>query len=167
MIPEGPFLFSIGGLSLSLAGLAGLVATLRRDSSGDFSVLDRFRLREIVEFSFANTVIALSLVPTSSSLGSTEAAVRVLAAAAIAYLLVTIAILVRRQMARGIPIERGWAVFIGAVNVAIAVSAVAAFVTGAVSAFEWLLVLLLARPMIAFVVVLASFERPRRDVTPD
>jgi hypothetical protein len=162
VIPEGPFLFAIGGMSLSLAGLAGLVATLRRDSSGEFSPLDRFRLREIVEFSFANTLIALSLVPLSSSLGSTQDAVRVLAGIAIVYLVMTVAVLLRRQLARGIPIQRGWAVFIAAVNVLIAVAAVIALFSGTVSAFEWLLVLLLARPMIAFVVVLASFERPRR-----
>jgi hypothetical protein len=72
MIPEGPFLSAVGAVNLSLAGLAGLVATLRRDSSGEFSALDRFRLREIVEFSFANALFALALVPMSGTLGSTE-----------------------------------------------------------------------------------------------
>lgn len=52
MIPEAPFFFSIAALSGSLAGLAGLVAGLRRGS--DMPGHDLFRLREIVEFSFAN-----------------------------------------------------------------------------------------------------------------
>ena len=32
-------------------------------------------------------------------------------------------------------------------------------VTGSMAAFQWLLLLLLARPMLAFVLVLVSFER--------
>lgn len=48
VITELPFLLSIAALSLSLAGLAGLVAGLRR-SDGPRPI-DRFRLREIVEF---------------------------------------------------------------------------------------------------------------------
>jgi len=147
-------------VNLSLAGLAGLVATLRRDSSGEFSALDRFRLREIVEFSFANALFALALVPMSGTLGSTEAAVRILSGTVIAYQVIFVTVLVRRQAARGIPFSRGWAAFIGAVNLAIAVAAVAGLVWGSVGAYEWLLLLLLVRPMIAFVTVLTSFERP-------
>jgi hypothetical protein len=44
VIPEAPFLFSIAMLSASLAGLAGLVAGLRRRS--DVRPIDPFRLRE-------------------------------------------------------------------------------------------------------------------------
>ena len=55
MIPEAPFLFSIAGLSPSLAGLPGLVAVLRRGA--DLRPMDAFWLREIVEFAFANIVL--------------------------------------------------------------------------------------------------------------
>jgi hypothetical protein len=163
MIPEGPFLFAIGGLSLSLAGLAGLVATLRRGAAGELTNLDRFRLREIVEFSFANALFALALVPATTTLGGSDPAVRVLSAILIGYQVATVTVLLRRQMARGLPIAPGWAVFIGGLNALIAVAAIAGVVTGAVSAYQWLLLLLLARPMVAFVVVLASFERPAGD----
>ena len=61
MIPEAPFFFSIAALSGSLAGLAGLVAGLRRGS--DMPGHDLFRLREIVEFSFANVLLAISTIP--------------------------------------------------------------------------------------------------------
>ena len=55
MIPEAPFLFSIAGLSPSLAGLPGLVAVLRRGA--DLRPMDAFWLREIVEFAFANIAL--------------------------------------------------------------------------------------------------------------
>ncbi len=39
-------------------------------------------------------------------------------------------------------------------------AAVAGLIWGTVGAYEWVLLLLLVRPMIAFVTVLTSFERP-------
>jgi hypothetical protein len=163
MIPEGPFLFAVSGVSLSLAGLAGLVATLRRSGGGEFSAVDRFRLREIVEFSFANALFALALVPMSSTAASTPVAVRLLSGMVLLYQAGFIAVLVRRQRARGIPITAVWVLVVGGINLAIVGAAVAGLSVGATAAYEWLLLLLLARPMIAFVVVLASFERPTPD----
>ena len=81
MIPDLPFLLSIAALSGSLAGLAGLVGGLRRGEG--LRPIDRFRLREIVEFAFANTLLALSMVPLANLLSSVDAAVRVVAAAAL------------------------------------------------------------------------------------
>ena len=46
-------------------------------------------------------------------------------------------------------------------DLAIFAIAAACVVTGAIGAYEWLLIALLARPMLAFVLVLESFERPR------
>ena len=40
------------------------------------------------------------------------------------------------------------------------VAAVAGVLRGASSAYEWMLLALLARPMLAFLAVLVSFERP-------
>ena len=79
MIPEAPFLFSIAAVSASLAGLAGLVAGLRRGA--DFRPMDLFRLREIVEFAFANVLLALSTIPAALILGDTSSALRVVALA--------------------------------------------------------------------------------------
>jgi hypothetical protein len=158
LIPEAPFLFSICGLSLSLAGLAGLVATLRR--GGEFSTLDRFRLREIVEFSFANAIFALSLIPLSRTLDDPQTAVRIVGAAAIPYQVVYLLVLVRRQRARGLIVDRSWGVLGVTINVLMFGAAVACIVSGAIVAYEWLLILFLARPMLAFILVLGSFERP-------
>jgi hypothetical protein len=163
VIPEATYMFAVAGLNLSLAGLAGLVATLRRGSAGQFSAMDRFRLREIVEFSFANALFALAVVPMSTTIGSSETAVRILSASVIAYQVAFVFVLVRRQMARGLPIGRGWAVFIGLLNFLIVLAAGAGIIWATVAAYQWLLLLLLARPMVAFVVVLASFEHPGDD----
>jgi hypothetical protein len=163
MIPEGPFLFAVSGVSLSLAGLAGLVATLRRSGGGELSALDRFRLREIVEFSFANALFALALVPMAGTMPSIDAAVRALSVAVVVYEAAFIALLLRRQRARGLPISRSWAGIVGVLNLAIVAVALVGTAVGAVAAYEWLLLLLVSRPMVAFVAVLVSFERPTPD----
>ncbi len=116
MIPEAPFLFSIAGLSASLGGLSGLVAGLRRGT--DMRPVDLFRLREIVEFSFANVVLALSTIPLALILGSTVDAARIVAIAALVYILLHFVVLVRRNRQ----------------------------------------LVLLGRPMLAFLFVLAKFE---------
>src|SRR4051794_39293282 len=72
MPAEAPFLFSIAALSVSLAGLAGLVAALRRTDG--LRPIDLFRLQEIVEFAFANALIALGVVALSSAFGGATAA---------------------------------------------------------------------------------------------
>jgi hypothetical protein len=160
VIPEAPFLFSIAGLSASLAGLAGLVAALRRAEGVHGQ--DLFRLREIVEFSFANVLFAVGLIPLALTLGSTSDAVRVAAVVAVAYLVVGTGILVRRQRRLGIAPSAGWYVLAGGINVAVLAAGLAAVAFGAVAAYEAFLVGLLARPMLAFLLVLASFD----DVSP-
>ena len=85
MIAEAPFLFSIATLSTALSGLAGLVAALRRGEG--LRPLDLYRLRQIVEFAFANALFAVSLVPLAAFTGQLETAVRIAATAAMIYLL--------------------------------------------------------------------------------
>lgn len=129
--------------------------------AGEFEAQDRFRLREIVEFSFANAILALALVPAAATLGSKETAVRVLSVVVIVYQLAFLVVLLRRQMARGLPMGFAWVVVVGGLNLLVPIAAAFGMVRGAVSAYQWLLILLLARPMLACVDVLASFERPR------
>jgi hypothetical protein len=155
MIPELPFLLSVAALSLSLAGLAGLVAGLRR--SDGLRPIDMFRLREIVEFAFANALVALSIVPITTIAGSVEAAVRIVAAGALVYLIAVTGILFRRLRQADIAMTT-WVRIAGALDIAILVGAVAAVATGSMAAMEVLLLLFLARPMVAFLFVLASFD---------
>jgi hypothetical protein len=156
VIVEAPFFFSIAALSASLAGLAGLVAGLRRGS--DMPGPDLFRLREIVEFSFANVLLAVSTIPLAVALGTLNDAVRVGAVAAVIYLLAVIAILRMRQQRLAVAPGWVWYAAVLLLNAAALVAALTTIATGAVPAYEALLVILLARPMLAFLLVLQSFE---------
>jgi hypothetical protein len=158
VIPEAPFLFSIAGLSASLAGLAGLVAALRRAEG--VHGRDLFRLREIVEFSFANVLLAMGVVPLAVTLGSTTDAVRVAAVAAVVYLVIGTAVLIRRQRRLGLTPSFGWYLTASVVNLAVLAMGLAAIAFGAIAAYEALLAGLLARPMLAFLLVLSSFDQP-------
>lgn len=149
-------LFSIAGISASLAGLAGLVAGLRRGS--DVRPMDLFRLREIVEFAFANVLLALSTIPIALATGSDGDGFRIVAVGAMAYLLVHIGVLFERSRRNALSTSRGWVVGAVAVNIVALVLGIATVATGSLAAFEGLLLALLARPMLAFLLVLASFE---------
>lgn len=156
MIPEAPFLFSIAGLSASLGGLSGLVAGLRRGT--DMRPVDLFRLREIVEFSFANVVLALSTIPLALILGSTVAAARAVAIAAMVYVILHLVVLIRRNRQFQVANSRAGDTAVILLGVATLGAAVATVATGSIGAFEALLLALLGRPMLAFLFVLASFK---------
>jgi hypothetical protein len=166
VIPEAPFLFAIAGLSASLAGLAGLVAGLRRGA--DLRPMDAFRLREIVEFAFANILFAVGIVPLTLVLGDPASAVRIAAVLVLAYAIATTVVLVRRTRRESIDFTRGWSILASALNLSVLVAVVAVLWTGSIVAYEATLVVLLARPMAAFLLVLASFElAPRGGDEPD
>jgi hypothetical protein len=157
VIPEAPFLFAIAGLSASLAGLAGLVAALRRGA--DLRPVDAFRLREIVEFAFANMLAAVGIVPLAALLpGGIGDAIRIASTLALIFALGSSAVLVRRIRGDGIAFTRAWQVAAAAVVAAIVFASIAAIVAATMPVYQVLLVLMLARPMLAFVLVLASFE---------
>ena len=151
-MPADGYLFSIAGLSASLAGLAGLVAGLRRGS--DLRALDAFRLRQIVEFAFANVILALVAAPIAELLGDDALALRILGLVGAIYVAATFALLRVRSLRTNVIWTRGWrlaAVLLGAIAVLLGL-AVAVAPSGAL--FELLLVALLARPMLAFLLVL-------------
>jgi hypothetical protein len=75
-----------------------------------------------------------------------------------AYLLVHIGVLYARSRRSALPTSRGWVIGALAVNIAAILLGVATVATGSLAAFEGLLLALLARPMLAFLLVLASFE---------
>jgi hypothetical protein len=156
VLPEAPFFLSLAGLNASLAGLAGLVAALRRGTG--LGPLELFRLRQIVEFSFANILLAVAPVPAAALLGSPGGAVRAAAVAAVAVLVAGTAGLVRRHRRAGLAGTAGWYASVAALDVAALAAGAAAAASGDVGAYEALLVLLLARPMLAFLLVLAAFD---------
>jgi hypothetical protein len=154
VIPEAPFVFSIAAISASLAALAGLVAGLRRGEG--LGALDLYRLREIVEFAFVNVLVALAIIPMATMVGL-DGAIRVAGAVTFVYLIGSGLLLDRRRRHAGIPAYRSWAILVLSVVVpALGFAAIAA-ATGAVWALEVMLLLLLARPMAAFLLVLSTF----------
>ena len=158
VIAEAPFFFSIAALSASLAGLAGLVAGLRRGS--DIPARDLFRLRQIVEFAFANVLLALVVIPLTAWLGSIADAVRIAAALSLAYLAAIMVLLARRVRRLHLPRSHAWYVAAVGINLVAIAAALATIASGSQPAFETLMITLLARPMIAFLLVLQSFETP-------
>ncbi|HEY6203076.1 MAG TPA: hypothetical protein VI056_08525 [Candidatus Limnocylindria bacterium] len=154
MIAEAGFLFAIAAVSMSLASLAGLVVAFRR--SGSWAAYDLYRLRQIVEFGFANVLIALALIPLVPILGAVEAAVRLVAAVAMVVFVAHVVILVRRRHETSPNIGLPFAVVL--VDVVVVMLITAAIVLGTVPAWESALLALLARPMLAFLLVLVTLR---------
>jgi hypothetical protein len=158
MLAEAPYFYAMATLSLTLAGLAGLAAALRRGAAP--SELDVFRLREIVEFGFTNALLALATIPLTTGLGDT-AGVRVVSALAVAALVADSTLLLRRS--RTIPDLRRRTIVlpIAGLGAAIFAAALVAEASGTVLALEWVLLLNLVRPMLAFTFVLRSLDPGR------
>lgn len=155
MIPEAGFLFSIAGLSASFLGLAGLVMAFRR--GGDMQVVDAFRLRQMVEFSFVNIVVAVSIVPLAALLGTSADAARGVSVAVIAYTVVQNVLFSIRGRRVGLNFRGGWAVLALLVTASTIVLAAVVIATSTFGWFEALLVVLLVRPMLPFLLVLNSW----------
>ena len=156
MIPEAPFLFSVAALSVTLAGFAGLVAAFR--PGGEWTGITVFRLREIAEFGLGNALLALVLIPLSTTTADVPTALRICGALGILFLLAGVVLLVGRQRRLGVPGERGWYALASVIDLAAIGAGSATLLTGSVGFFEWELLFLLARPMVAFVLVLASLR---------
>jgi hypothetical protein len=159
VVPDLPFFLSIAALSASLAGLAGLVAGLRRGEG--LRAMDLYRLREIVEFSFANALLAIALVPLTNIFGEVMTPIRLVAVAALLYLVLDAAVLFRRLRMAGLAIS-AWVIVASVIDIAIVITALATIATAAIGALQVLLMLLLARPMTAFIFVLVSFDTSDR-----
>jgi hypothetical protein len=144
----------VATLSASLAGLAGLVAALRRGTG--LARLDLFRLREIVEFAFATVLLALITLPIASLVGLADA-VRIGGLLALVVLLAQAVLLARRAVSSELEHYRAWTVVAIGLDVVAVAAAIASIVTASVAAYELLLIVLLARPMAAFLLVLSRF----------
>jgi hypothetical protein len=157
VIPESPFLFAVAAVSMSLASLAGLVVGFRR--SGSWAAHDTYRLRQIVEFGFANALLALALIPLVPTVGSADVAVRFIAGVALAYFGIGSVVLLRRWRALSLT---GFPRGIVAFDLVLLALLLNAIVTPNVTAWEWALLAFVARPMLAFLLVLATL-RPESD----
>jgi hypothetical protein len=156
VIPEAPYIFSVAALSVTLAGFAGLVVAFRRGA--EWNPIDVFRLREIAEFGLGNALLALLLIPLSTTTGDVGSALRTCGALGILFVLGGTVLLMRRQRRLGVPGAPGWYLLAAGINLAAIGAGVATLLAGTVGFFEWELLFLLARPMLAFTLVLASLR---------
>ena len=156
MIPEAPFLFSVAALSVTLAGFAGLVAAFRRGS--ELMPIDIYRLRQIAEFGLGNALIALSTIPLSTTTADLTLTLRICGAIGILFIFSGVGLLLRRQRLPGMRGQAGLNPVIVVIDLAALAAGVATVVVGSVGLFEWELLFLLARPMLAFTFVLASLR---------
>jgi hypothetical protein len=155
VIPEAAFLFSMAGLNASFAGLGGLLIGLRRGP--ELRAAEALRLRQVVEFAFANLLLAISVQPSVVLLGA-DAGYRLSSALTLAYVALSMTLLQRRVAVVGIRWGRWWAasaISLTAAGVALALATVLVPVPGL---YELLLVVMLARPMVVFVLVLGTLD---------
>lgn len=157
MIPDAPFLLSQAALNASLAGLGGLLIGLRRAAAVD--PLDILRLRQVVEFAFANLLLAISVQPLTLLLDSQASAIRVVSGVTLVYVVVALVVLDRRVERVGIAWGRWWAAAaVGLTVVGVGVAAVGILVPSS-GIYESLLVVMLARPITVFLLVLSTLDQ--------
>jgi hypothetical protein len=151
VIAEAPFFFSAAAIGMSLASLAGLVVAFRRGEA--WVTHDLYRLRQIVEFGFSAALLALFVIPLAGSIGA-GAAGRIAAVAAFAYLIGSFLVLTRRRHVAAIPIAPA-VIIVDGIAIAIATTAI---IAGDLTAYQWTLLALLARPMVAFLLFLSTLQ---------
>jgi hypothetical protein len=139
---------------MTLAGFSGLVAAFRR--GGVWKPMDGYRLRQIPEMALAATLAALIAGPVTDAVGSATAAVRIIGAAGLAFTAAHVVVLVLRARRSQIRIPRQGFIGAGLIDLAIFGTAGICIGTGGAVAYEWLLVVLLVRPIVAFVLVLGD-----------
>jgi len=153
-IPQTGFLFSIAGLSLSLAGFSGLVAAFRRGAP--LQPRDAFRLREIPEMALATMFLAVLIIPLADATGNPKASIQIVCGLAILFTLAhALGLVVRAgkvQIETSIVLQN----VILLIDVLILFTGSVGLALGTTSALEWLLLFLLARPALAFVFVLSE-----------
>jgi hypothetical protein len=158
VIPESAFFLSMAGLSGSFAGLAGLVAGLRRGTG--LASVEAFRLRQIVEFSFANVLIATSVIPFGQLTGDPTTMARTLGSVSLGYLVMSVVFLLRRARNLSVWLVGRQRPAVGAIVVVSIGLAIASVASGDIAMLEFLLIALLVRPMTVFLFVLGALHDP-------
>jgi hypothetical protein len=157
VIADAGFVFSIAALNASFAGLGGLLIGLRSGSA--LRPLDALRLRQVVEFAFTNLLLAIAVQPCAALIGL-DPAIRLISSVSLACILVVLPILRNRVARVDIEWGRSWAALAIGLSAIGAVLAIATAISPSSGLFELLLVVMLARPMAVFVLVLAAIDEP-------
>ena len=150
-----PFFLTMAGISLSLAGFAGLLASFRQPSQ-PWTVTDLWRLRRIVNRSFISVFMALAPVPLFGIIGNELATLRITSALFAAVLLADL-VLVTREWRRLWPGDRGlYTAWLISGSIALLLLANVALASGGV--YELGLVLTLMWPVSIFMRVLRGMS---------
>lgn len=153
-MPQAGFLFSIAGLSVTPVGFSGLVAALRRDVPQ--STLRPYRLRQIPEMALISALVALIALPPADSTSDSAVAIRAASATALVLTVGHVVMLLRRVQPSKLELSRtDWAAA-SIVDAVIILFALVAVVLATAGSFEWLLVVVIARPAVAFVMALTD-----------
>jgi len=154
VIPPTPFLLSVAGLGVSLAGFSGLVAAFRRGAT--WEAIDSYRLRQIPEMGLAASILALLTIPLGDTVHDASAAIRIGAGAGLVFSIVHMLTLALRVRRLEIHLTRPRWIVVVIIDSVVVVTGALAVGFATTASYEWLLVVMLARPMLAFVLVLAD-----------
>lgn len=150
-LPESIFLYSVAGLGITLAGFSGLVGAFRR--GGQWKPIDDFRLRQIPEMALVTTLLALITLPLADLTGSAAVAIQVAAGLGLAFTVGHVVVLIIRMRRDQIHDPTAALIAAGLLDIAIFVVASICLALAGWVAYESLSTLLLARPMLAFALV--------------
>lgn len=151
-LPQPGFLFEIGGLGVTLAGFSGLVSAFRRGAS---KPIDAYRLRQIPEMGLATALVSLVTIPISDT-GNGANAIQIAAGLGLLFTISHILVLLRRARSQHVAQPAAALTAAGLVDVGVIVAGAVGLGTGSAIAFEWFLILMLARPMLAFAFVFSD-----------
>jgi hypothetical protein len=161
VIPDAAFLLSVAGLNASFAGLGGLLVGLRRGPA--LQPLEALRLRQVVEFAFANLLLAVSVQPAVAVFGPDDG-YRLSAGLTLAYLAVAL-LLLRQRVARvGISWGPWWAASAIGLTISGMTLAVITLARPSPALYELLMISMLARPMSALLLVLGTVDSERGEL---
>jgi hypothetical protein len=154
VIPSTSYLLSVAGLGVSLAGFSGLVAAFRRGAT--WQRIDAYRLRQIPEMGLAASFLAFVTLPLADTVHDPATVLRIAAGAGLLFSVLHMLALLLRMRRLEIHLSGPrWAVVV-IVDLVVVLTGADALGSATVAAYEWLLAVMLARPMLAFVLVLAD-----------
>lgn len=142
------------GLSVSLSGFSGLLAAFKRGVP--LKPIDAYRLRQIPEMALAAGFISLMTLALSDTFGDPATTIRIAGATGLLFTLVHILILIRRIRAMSTPMTNTTWVVASAIDTAVLAAGIVTVIVANAGAFEWLLVLMIARPGLAFLLAMSD-----------
>jgi hypothetical protein len=153
-LPALAFLLSIVGLSVSLSGFSGLLAAFKRGLP--LKPMDAYRLRQIPEMALAAGFIALMTLALADTFSDRSTTIRIAGATGLLFTLVHAFILIRRMRTMSAPISITNWVVAATIDLAVIAAGIATVIVATPGTFEWLLVLMIARPGLAFLLAMSD-----------